>query len=134
MRSKAEALVIGACALLGLAGAGGAAAQDHPAGVTDSTIAAGQEVYAGRGQCVKCHGDEGQGTAEATALDSGQWKLTDGSYEGLLLVIRHSGISAAGRDGDPLPMRGPTLLQPGEVRAVAAYVWSISRARAPKPD
>ena len=77
-----------------------------------------------------CHGVRGEGTAEAEPLISGVWKLGNGSYDWLAHVTRHSGIAARGRDGDPLPMRGPTLLSADEVTAVAAYVWTISRGRA----
>ena len=118
--------------MLCMAMAEAASAQARPHGVTDSSIAFGRRLYAGKGECAKCHGDAGEGTAEGAALNTGPWKVGSGSYQGIMRVVRHSGIGARGRDGDPLPMRGPTLLSQDEVRAVAGYVWSISRAKAAK--
>jgi mono/diheme cytochrome c family protein len=116
--------------MLCLAVAEGASGQARPLGITDSTIARGRRLYDGKGACAKCHGDRGQGTPEGVSLTSGPWKLGSGSYEWICHIVRHSGIGARGRDGDPMPMRGPTLLSPDEVNTVAGYVWSISRAKA----
>jgi mono/diheme cytochrome c family protein len=107
----------------------GAGAQERPAGVTDSAVSRGQLLYAGNGNCAACHGAQGEGTEEGVPLVSGKWELGDGSYAWLQHVIRHSGIAVRGRDGDPMPMRGPTLLSPEEIADVAAYVWTISRQR-----
>lgn len=104
-----------------------------PPGVTPAMVRAGAEIYAGQGNCVRCHGEQGQGTEEGPQLTAGQWKLGSGDYDWLIHITRHSGIAAWGRDGDPTPMRGPTLLSDEAVRAVAAYVWTISRGRLPGP-
>ena len=107
----------------------GAGAQERPAGVTDSAVSRGQVLYAGKGNCATCHGAQGEGGDEGVSLTTGKWELGDGSFTWLQHVIRHSGIAARGRDGDPMEMRGPTLLTPGEIDDVAAYVWTISRKR-----
>lgn len=119
----------GAALLLGVL-ATGANAQARPPAVTDAAIGRGKTLYAGKGDCARCHGGKGEGTPEGVSLTSERWKLGPGSYEWLQHVIRHSGIAARGRDGDPQPMRGPTLLTPAEINDVAAYVWSISRKKA----
>jgi len=119
--------------ILSLLGGARLTAQARPAGVTDSLVEAGRTIYLGAGECSRCHGEQGEGTEEGEALRSGTWKLGSGDYEWLPTIIRHSGVAARGRDGDPLAMRGPTLLSTEEVSAVAAYVWSISRERVPKP-
>lgn len=117
-------------ALASLALPSRAEGQGQPA-MSDSLIQAGRKVYIGLGQCARCHGDQGQGTEEGVPLVSGSWKLGDGSYDWLVHVIRHAGVSARGRDGERQAMRGPALLFPDEIRAVASYVWSISRGRGP---
>ncbi len=122
-----------ALAALAAVGAMGLAAQEQPREVTDKAVKRGQALYLGKGDCARCHGEVGEGSAEGDALIAGTWKLGDGSYDWLVHVVRHSGIAARGRDGDPVPMRGPTLLSEKEVREVAAYVWSISRGRAAAP-
>jgi mono/diheme cytochrome c family protein len=124
----AVGVLIGAC-VLDVASPSEGQAQARPRAVTDRAIARGKALYEGRGQCAGCHGVRGEGTEVGEPLAAGTWKLGDGSYDWLTKVIRHSGIAARGRDGDPLPMRGPTLLSEREVREVAAYVWSISRQR-----
>jgi mono/diheme cytochrome c family protein len=120
---------LGVLALLMVGWPAGASAQARPAGVTDAAVSRGRELYAGKGNCAACHGAQGEGTEEGVPLASGKWELGDGSYDWLQHVIRHSGIAVRGRDGDPMPMRGPSLLSPEEIADVAAYVWTISRKR-----
>ncbi len=111
------------------------AAQEVPlaAGVTVERVEEGVRLYHSKGACVPCHGDLGVGTVDGPGLLTGRWKLGSGSYEWLQHVTRHAGWGAAGRAGDPRPMRGPTALDSAEVSSVAAYVWSISRGRAAPP-
>jgi mono/diheme cytochrome c family protein len=121
--------------LVTFAATGSAAAQGapRPAGVTKAKIRSGGSIYHGVGNCAGCHGQKGEGTPDGTTLIKGQWRLGDGSYEWLVHITRHAGIGARGRSGDPAPMRGPTQLDSVQVDAVAAYVWSISRAMKPGP-
>lgn len=83
------------------------------------------------GGCRSCHGDGGVGTDEGPALRDGRWKLGDGSYDWLIHITRHGGYGVRDRGDEPMPMRGPTVLDSAQVRKVAAYVWAISRARRP---
>jgi mono/diheme cytochrome c family protein len=136
MPTKYRSLRAISLAIMALAlGPGSAQAQADslPPDVTPALVRAGAEIYAGQGHCARCHGERGQGTEEGPPLTAGQWKLGSGDYDWLIHITRHSGIAAWGRDGDPVPMRGPTLLSDEEVRAVAAYVWTISRDRRPGP-
>lgn len=126
-------LMICALLLASLVAAAPADAQatPRPDGVTDARIGAGDTIYHGVGNCAGCHGLKGEGTPDGATLITGQWKLGDGSYEWLIHITRHAGIGARGPAGDPAPMRGPTQLDAGQVEAVAAYIWSISRAMKP---
>jgi mono/diheme cytochrome c family protein len=108
------------------------AAQDTPpvpAGVDSASIAAGRLLYQGRGGCVPCHGEQAEGTPDGPSLIAEPWTLGDGSFPWLLHITRHAGWGTRGRDGDPRPMRGPTVLDSAEVRRAAAYVFSISRRK-----
>jgi mono/diheme cytochrome c family protein len=111
------------------------AAQEVPlaAGVTLERVEEGVRLYHTKGACVPCHGDLGVGTAEGPGFLTGRWKLGSGSYDWLQHITRHAGWGATSREGDPRPMRGPTVLDSAEVSSVAAYVWSISRGRAAPP-
>jgi mono/diheme cytochrome c family protein len=100
-----------------------------PLGVDKASIAAGKLLYGGSGQCAACHGANGEGTPEGPSLIAGHWEVADGSFASLLHVARHAGWGSRSRDGDPQPMRGPTMLDSAEVRRVAAYVYSISRQK-----
>jgi mono/diheme cytochrome c family protein len=103
-----------------------------PAGTDSVSIAAGRRLYGGRGACAPCHGEHGEGTPDGPSLIAGPWTLGDGSLAWLQHITRHAGWGARGRDGEPQRMRGPTVLDSAEVRRVAAYVFSISRAK-PRP-
>jgi mono/diheme cytochrome c family protein len=98
-----------------------------------ATLAAGESLYHGVGGCVPCHGPKGAGTVDGPSLTDEPWTLGDGSFEWLLHITRHAGWGARGRDGEPQRMRGPTVLDSTQVRRVAAYVFSISRSKAPAP-
>ena len=119
---------------LGLLVSSPAAGQEvtTPPGVTVEQVRVGFDLYHGKGACVQCHGDLGVGTPDGPPLIAGQWKLGPGTVDWLVHITRHAGWGATSRAGDPLPMRGPTVLDSAEVRAVASYVWSVSRGRVVK--
>ncbi len=100
-----------------------------PAGVTTESVRTGFDLYHGKGACDQCHGELALGTPDGPALVTGRWKLGPGTVEWLAHITRHAGWGATSRGGDPLPMRGPTVLDTAEIRAVATYVWSVSRGR-----
>jgi mono/diheme cytochrome c family protein len=117
--------------------AGGAArlpaqeAAQLPTGVTAADTAAGDSLFHTLGGCQSCHGEGGVGTDQGPGFREGRWKLGDGSYQWLVHITRHGGYGIRNRGDEPMPMRGPTVLDSAQVRRVAAYVWAISRARRP---
>lgn len=118
--------------LIGIAGPLQAQGRRVPAAdVTPATIADGRALFHGAGGCAPCHGDDGAGTADGPSLTTGRWKLGDGTFAWLLHITRHAGWGAANPQADPKPMRGPGTLDSAQVRSVAAYVFSISRAKTP---
>jgi len=135
-RSRSRSWRLGSGVLVALLLPGASlAAQEVPlaAGVTLERVEEGVRLYHTKGACVPCHGDLGVGTAEGPGFLTGRWKLGSGSYDWLQHITRHAGWGATSREGDPRPMRGPTVLDSAEVSSVAAYVWSISRGRAAPP-
>lgn len=116
-------------ALLLLGGSLSAQAVQLPQGVSVDQVAQGLTLYHAKGACQTCHGDLGLGAPDGPELVGGKWVRGPGTYDWLVHMTRHAGWGIAGRDGDPQPMRGPTVLDSTEVAAVAAYVWSISRGR-----
>lgn len=133
-------ILIAAAALLTLTASLGLAAPVRaqepmaaPPHFSKSTLKQGRSLYHGAGACAACHGENGLGTAEGPSLIADPWTLGDGSYDWLLHMTRHAGWGVTGRSGDPQRMRGPTALDPEQIRRVTAYVFSISRAKPPAP-
>lgn len=108
--------------------------EPRPAGVTDSAIVWGKALFHGSANCAACHGVEGSGTSDGPALTGALWLHGPGTYEWLADQIRR-GIPAHGSlSGLAMPMRGWSMMNDDDVRAVAAYVWSITHPpRVPKP-
>jgi mono/diheme cytochrome c family protein len=102
-----------------------------PAGVTAGDTAAGNSLFHTVGNCRSCHGEGGVGSDEGPGFRDGRWKLGDGSYQWLRHITRHGGYGIRNRGDEPMPMRGPTMLDSTQVGQVAAYVWAISRGRRP---
>lgn len=128
LRPVAGAVAGLAIALLGLVGSPRAVgAQQLPEGVTQATVDRGQRLYHGDGFCYNCHGRDGQGIPDiGSDLGDDTWRHVDGSLEGLVRLIR-DGISAEqSSSGIPMPPKGGAHLSPDQIRAVAAYVWTLS--------
>ena len=98
-----------------------------PEGVTVEMAQEGQEIFNGvTGICFTCHVREGAGGPLAPNLTDDEWLNIDGEYESIVKIIM---------DGVPQPMEHPGLMQPRagmpltdeQVRAVAAYVFTLSR-------
>jgi mono/diheme cytochrome c family protein len=100
------------------AGGGGTAAQ----------IAEGDKIFHGQeagGTCTACHGQDAKGTAMAPDLTDNTWIHGDGS----LSFIEHTvttGVPQPKSHPAPMPPMGGASLSPDQIKAVAAYVYSLS--------
>lgn len=111
------------------AGAANNAAPAMPEGVTPPLIALGDSLF-NSGSCQRCHGNGGVGGENGPSLKTGSWLHADGSFDALVRVITAGVPREALKDSTRRPMRGrggPMNLTDENVRAVSAYVWSISR-------
>lgn len=93
------------------------------------SIALGQSIFRGEaagGTCATCHGPDGKGTQLAPDLTDAQWHNGDGSY-GFIVKTITTGVSKPMQYPAPMPPMGGAQLTPEQVRAVAAYVYSVSR-------
>lgn len=103
-----------------------------PTGVTPATIADGKKVFGGPGLCTACHGPAGKGiTGLGANLTDDTWLHSDGSYEGLVAQITAGVPANKASNGVAMPAKGGASLSDAQVRAVAAYVWSLSHAAKP---
>ena len=94
---------------------------------TDAMVQEGSQIYAGAGICAACHGVDGTGAIGPDLTDA-EWLIGDGEYEQLVTQILR-GVSAAEatfRQGAIMPPKGGAAITDAQVRAVAAYVWTLS--------
>ena len=110
---------------LGLIGTG-FPVQELPEGVTPGMIEQGEVIFSGDGICYTCHGPDGTGGLLAPDLTLGDWIHIDGSYPSLVELIQ-IGVPDPVVHPGPMPPRGGSRISDDELKAVAAYVWSLSR-------
>lgn len=101
------------------------APQTLPAGVTAAMIATGKTVFDGAGACYTCHGPAGAGTGLAPSLSDAKWLHNDGSYEAIVKLVT-AGVPAPKESMIPMLAKGGSQITEDQVKAVSAYVWSIS--------
>jgi mono/diheme cytochrome c family protein len=98
----------------------------RPPAVTDSAIAWGRHLFHGSANCAVCHGNDAEGTSDGPALTGALWLHGPGTYEWLVEQIKRGIPAHETWTRKPMPMRGWTNMPDEDVRAVAAYVWSIT--------
>ena len=102
-------------------------AQSLPDGVTDAMVREGEQVFAGVGICTACHGPDATGIIGPDLTDA-EWLIGDGEYEQLVAQILE-GVTAAEATNPMraiMPPKGGAGITDAQVRAVAAYVWTLS--------
>ena len=104
------------------------AQEELPDGVTEELIAEGKSVFGGAGICMVCHGPEGKGVANLGAdLADDEWLHSDGTYEGILATIETGVPADKSSNGSVMPPKGGGSISDEQLKAVAAYVWSLGR-------
>ena len=101
---------------------------DLPEGVTAEMVQAGSTLFAGS-VCTACHGPQGGGVQGiGPDLTDSTWLTGDGSFASIAQVITE-GVPVPVEHPGPMPPMGGNLgLTVQQVRELAAYVYSISRA------
>jgi mono/diheme cytochrome c family protein len=104
----------------------------YPAGVTAALVARGDSLF-NSGACVRCHGPKGVGAQNGPSLVSGPWlhhRGTPAEIAGTITTgVPRTAFKVADRRFPMNPRGGPMNLTDEQVQAVAAYIWSISRAK-----
>ncbi|HEX7024723.1 MAG TPA: c-type cytochrome [Gemmatimonadales bacterium] len=116
-------------ALAGLARADRLAGQQPdslPAGVTPAMVAQGKKLFTGDALCFSCHGPEGRGLVGPDLTDS-VWLFGNGTFEEIVARILEGVPANKSKNGVVMPPKGGSKIKDDQVRAVAAYVWSLSR-------
>ena len=103
-----------------------AAAQSAmPAGVTKELIDKGNEIFHKSGLCYACHGADGKGLVGPNLTDD-VWLHSKGTYEDIVNQVMKGVTKEESKSGILMPPRGGSSISDDDVKAVAAYVWSLS--------
>lgn len=95
-----------------------------PSGVTAALIASGDAVFHGS-SCIACHGEDAKGTAVGPNLADATWLTGDGSLAAITEIVSQ-GVDEPKQFRSPMPALGGAGLSDDDLKAVAAYVWSLS--------
>lgn len=120
--------VFGTIALLTARVAGAQQAAALPEGVTTAMIEAGGKLFKGSALCAACHGPEGKGAVGPNLTDT-LWLHSTGTYDEIVRQITEGVPQAKAKGGIMMPPRGGSGISDEQVRAVAAYVWTLSHGR-----
>ncbi|HEX6135943.1 MAG TPA: cytochrome c [Longimicrobiales bacterium] len=96
-----------------------------PEGVTQAMVAEGEQIF-NQQICFTCHGANGVGTTLGPPMTDQEWLNIDGSYEAIIEVVR-TGVVQPVQYPSPMPAMGGIQLSEDQIRAVAAYVYALSR-------
>jgi mono/diheme cytochrome c family protein len=104
-----------------------AAPAQLPAGVTAEMVAEGNTLFhSGQGICFTCHGQNGTGvTGLGPALNDAEWLHSDGSYDAIVAQIMKGVTATESKSGVAMPAKGGSAITDEQVKAVAAYVYSL---------
>lgn len=92
-----------------------------PAG---ALVARGDAVFHGPGNCYACHGSKGAGSIAPSLADE-TWIHSKGTLEEITAQIIHGVAKEAAKSGIAMPAKGGAALTDDDVKAVAAYVYSL---------
>jgi mono/diheme cytochrome c family protein len=101
------------------------AAAAPAASVTPELIAQGDKIFHGAGNCYACHGTNAQGSVGPNLTDA-EWIHSKGSYEEIVAQVTKGVPKEESKSGIVMPPRGGGTISDEDVKAVAAYVYSLS--------
>ena len=107
---------------------GRAAVAQAPAGVTPAAITLGDSLFHSKGNCYACHGANAQGVVGPNLTDA-EWIHSDGSYDAIVKQITTGVTAEESKSKIPMPPKGGSDITDDEVKAVAAYVYSLSHKK-----
>ncbi|MEO8634817.1 MAG: c-type cytochrome [Gemmatimonadales bacterium] len=103
-------------------------AQGIPAGATQAMVDQGNEIFHKQGLCYACHGQDAKGLVGPNLTDD-VWLHSKGSYEELIAQVTKGVPKEESKSGVPMPAKGGSSISDDDVKAVAAYVYSLSHAK-----
>jgi mono/diheme cytochrome c family protein len=118
----ASAFLALAIPLYGQTAAGGAGA------ATPAMVARGDTVFHGPGNCYACHGSKGEGLVGPSLIDA-EWVHSKGTVEEIAAQVAKGIPKEQSKSGIPMPPKGGSTISEDDVKAVAAYVHSLSQKK-----
>jgi mono/diheme cytochrome c family protein len=97
-------------------------------GGSPGLVALGDSIFHGQvggGTCTVCHGQDAKGSPVGPNLTDNEWLHSDGSLEGITKTIVN-GVPQPKNAPAPMPPKGGAALTDEQVKAVAAYEYSLS--------
>lgn len=105
-------------------------ADSLPPGVTAKMVTDGGTLFKGAGLCSACHGPDGKGLPQlGPDLTDAKWLHSKGTYTELVKQVMDGVTAEKSTTGMIMPPKGGSALTDDQVKAVAAYVWSLSRGK-----
>jgi mono/diheme cytochrome c family protein len=102
-----------------------AAAAQGAAGYGADLVAKGDALFHGSGNCYACHGSKGEGLVGPNLTDA-EWIHSKGSYDEIVAQIIQGVPKEKAKSGIAMPPNGGATLSDDDVKALAAYVHSLS--------
>jgi mono/diheme cytochrome c family protein len=98
------------------------------AAVMPAAVALGDSLFHSKGNCYACHGANAQGAVGPSLIDA-EWIHSDGSYDAIVKQITTGVTAEQSKSKIPMPPMGGAQITDDEVKAVAAYVYSLSHKK-----
>jgi mono/diheme cytochrome c family protein len=101
---------------------------DLPEGVTAEMVAEGDQIFHGVGICQTCHGADAMGSANlGPNLTDDTWlNISSRNYDEIVSLVT-TGVAEPKEAAAPMPAKGGANLTDEQVRAVAAYVYTLGQ-------
>ena len=118
-------LPLAAAILLAVVATPARAQSEQPQGVTQELIDKGNEIFHKDGLCYACHGADAKGMVGPNLTDD-VWIHSKGSYDEIVAQVMKGITKEESKSGVVMPPKGGSSISDDDVKAVAAYVWSLS--------
>jgi mono/diheme cytochrome c family protein len=103
----------------------GAPVPSAAAAVSPELIAQGDKIFHGAGNCYACHGSNAEGLVGPNLTDA-EWIHSKGTLDDIVAQVNHGVLKEESKSGIPMPPKGGSTISDDDVKAVAAYVYSLS--------
>jgi len=95
------------------------------ASYTPEQVAKGDALFHGSANCYACHGSKAEGLVGPNLTDA-EWIHSKGTYDDIVAQIIKGVPKEESKSGIVMPPKGGADLSDDDVKAIAAYVHSLS--------